>query len=222
VSRRGASIVLGAGAIGATWIVVRRLEDRWAATDDEERSVLPGDEFVDEPASQTTRAITIDAEPAAVWPWIVQIGADRGGFYSYDWLENLMGLGIHSADAVVAEWQHRAVGDLVFANRSGSGGWYVVAVEEDQTLVLQMADVRAGRPADRKSGWKWEFLWTFALRRTPDGTTRLLVRERAAFGSRLTARLMAPLGPVSLVMTQKMLRGIKSRAERGRPETGDG
>src|SRR3954454_6872663 len=95
------------------------------ATPAEQAMVLPGDHLVAEPATQVTRARTIDASPEAVWRWVAQIGADRGGFYSYDWLENLFRLGIHSADRVAPEWQTRDVGELVFANRAGTGGWYV-------------------------------------------------------------------------------------------------
>ena len=107
---------------------------------------LPGDDLVPDPAEQNTRAIEIDAEPSSVWPWIIQIGADRGGFYSYEWLENLFGLGIHNSDVVVNQWQHRTVGDLVFADAKGSGGWYVMEVRPGEALVLQIGDVRAGRP----------------------------------------------------------------------------
>ena len=187
--------------------------ERWGATAEELSASLPGDDLVAEPASQSTRAITVRAPSAAVWPWVVQLGADRAGFYSYDWLENLFGLGIHSADEVVPEWQHRAVGDLVHANAAGTGGWYVVRVVPVEALVLQAANVRAGRPMRRDEDLRWEFLWTFALREAPDGSTRLLVRERVGFGSRWTAALMAPVGLVSFVMTRKMLRGIRDRAE---------
>jgi hypothetical protein len=94
---------------------------------------LPGDDLVAEPAEQITRAVTIDAEPDAVWPWIIQIGADRGGFYSHEWLENLFGLGIRNSEVVVLAWQHR--------------------------------DVRTGRPLRRDEQLRWEFCWSFVLRR---------------------------------------------------------
>jgi hypothetical protein len=193
--------------------VVRPWHLRWGATDDEVDARLVGDDLVAEPARQCTRAITIDAPPARVWPWVVQLGADRGGFYSYDWLENLFALGIHSADRIVPEWQQRQVGDLVYADAKGSGGWYVMAVEHERALVLQVADVEAGHPVRRSEPPWWEFAWTFALREVPDGTTRLLVRERVAFGRTLVRLAMAPVGVVSFVMTRKMMLGIKVRAE---------
>lgn len=193
--------------------VVRPGHESWGPTEEEARARLPGDELVAEPAGQVTRAVTIDAPPAAVWPWVVQLGADRGGFYSYDWLENLFGLGIHSADQIVPEWQHRDIGDLVYANAAGSGGWYVMQVRAGEALVLQMANIKAGRPAHRDDPWSWEFAWIFALRETANGATRFIVRERVGFGNRVLGGVLAPVGFVSFVMTRKMLHGIKARAE---------
>lgn len=177
--------------------------------------MLPGDDLVAEPADQITRAITIDAPREAVWPWIVQIGADRGGFYSYDLLENLFGLDIHSADQIVEEWQDLAVGDVVAADRKGSGGWYVMELRPNDALVLKVADLATGRPMRRDQQLRWEFLWTFAVRDAAGGGTRLLIRERVAFDSWLTRWLMAPVGLASFVMTRRMLLGIRSRAEAG-------
>jgi hypothetical protein len=201
-------------AIGAAWHRwVTPWHERWGATDDEVRMALPGDGLVGEPAQQNTRGIEIDAEPGSVWPWIVQIGADRGGFYSYEWLENLFGLGIRNSDVLVPAWQHRSVGDLVLADAKGSGGWYVMDVRDGDALVLQVGDVRTGRPIHRDEQLRWEFSWAFVVLPAPGGRSRLLVRERTGFGSRLTEVAMSPVGFVSFVMTQKMLRGIKVRAE---------
>ncbi len=207
-----------AGAVLAYRVLLRPWHERWGATNDEVQASLPGDELVAAPARQITRAIAIDAPPDTVWPWVVQLGADRAGFYSYDWLENLAGLDIHSSDRVVSEWQQRSVGDLVYANAAGTSGWYVVHVVPNEALVLKMADVPAGRPARRDGQLRWEFLWTFVLEDSGSGTSRLLVRERVAFASGVTQLLMAPFGFVSFVMTQKMLRGIKERAEATRAQ----
>jgi hypothetical protein len=212
------ALLVAAAAVGYRQIL-RPWHERWGATDQEVYDALPGDELVAEPATQNTRAITVDAPPEQVWPWVVQLGADRAGFYSYDWLENLFGLGIHSARQVVPDWQQRAVGDLVHADAAGTGGWYVMKVVPNEVLVLKMADVKAGQPARRDEQLRWEFLWTFAIQDLGNGTTRLLVRERTGFGSPATRMLMAPVGFISFVMTQKMMRGIKARAEAGAGST---
>jgi hypothetical protein len=206
-------VVLGAAVLAYEgW--GRRWHERWGATDEEVALALPGDDLVAEPADQVTRAVSIDAPPHEVWPWLVQLGADRGGFYSYDVLENLFGLRVHSEDTVVADWQGLAVGDVVAANRARTGGWYVMLLVPDEVLVLKVADLKAGRPVRRGEQLGWEFLWTFALRPAPGGGTRLLVRERTGFDRPLTRWLMAPVGLVSFVMTRRMLLGIRDRAER--------
>lgn len=203
--------------VGVLGIAYRRglhpWQERWGARDEDLIASLQGDDLIAEPAGQVTRAIEIAAAPEAVWPWVIQLGADRGGFYSYDWLENLFRLGIHSADRIVPEWQKRAVGDLVHADAKGNNGWYVSDVRPPHALVLKMANVKEGRPFRRDEPPFMEFTWAFVLEPDGEGRTRLLVRERVAFGKRLAQVAGSPVGLISFVMTQKMMRGIKTRAE---------
>ncbi|MGI9579464.1 MAG: SRPBCC family protein [Microthrixaceae bacterium] len=213
VSRLIAGAAVGAAAVVAYRRWVKPWQERWGATEAEIESPLPGDEHVPEPATQRTRAISIDASPEDVWPWVVQIGADRGGFYSYDWLENLFGLKIHSAGQIVDAWQDLRVGEIVAADRRRSGGWAVAELEPGEVLALILADVSTGRAVTRDEGMRWEFLWTFAVQPGPEGGTRLLVRERTGFGSSLGKIVMAPVDLVSFAMTRRMLIGIRSRAE---------
>jgi uncharacterized protein YndB with AHSA1/START domain len=205
---------VGAAAMVGWWKVLTPWQRNWGATEAEVALSLPGDVLTPPPVEQNTRAITIAAPPEDVWPWLVQMGADRGGFYSYAWLENLFGLDIHNADRIVEEWQQLAVGDWVWANRGRSGGWVVEQLEPDELLVLKTADRESGRAVSRDEGLGFEFQWTFALRPAPLGATRLLIRERSAYGRRLTRWLLAPVGLVSFVMTRRMLEGIRVRAER--------
>lgn len=207
----GVALVAASGIAYERWF--EPWQQRWGATEEETRLALPGDELVVDPAEQATRAVTVDATPDQVWPWLVQLGADRAGFYSYDWLENLIGLDIHSAETVEATWQDLQVGDVVYASRDRSAGWYVMELRPREALVLQVANLAAGRPLRRDEQLKWEFLWTFALRPTDAGTTRLLVRERTAFDSSVTRAMMTPMGLASFVMTRRMMLGIKARAE---------
>jgi hypothetical protein len=145
-----------------------------------------------------------------VWPWIAQLGQGRGGFYSYDALENLVGCDIHSADRVVPEWQDLKVGDQVkLAPEVGVG---VTVVEPGRALML-----RGGVPMGAVPP-PYDFTWAFVLREQPDGTTRLLVRERYAYTQRWAPFLVEPVAVVAFVMSQRMLRGIRDRAEwAGRP-----
>jgi hypothetical protein len=169
----------------------------WGATKAEAAATLPGDEFLEEADGIATRAIGIDAPPAAVWPWVAQIGpSPRGGAYTYDWIENLLGLNMHSVDHVLPAFQHPQVGDTI---GYGSNRMRVERVEPEHVLAWRSED----------GNW----VWTFILE-SHDGSTRLISRNRFRLPT-LTARLgMVPMEPASLVMERKMLRGIKLRAEK--------
>ena len=204
---------VGVAAAAAWWKVFTPWQRNWGATEEEVAMALPGDELTPPPIEQNTRAITIAAPPEEVWPWLVQMGADRGGFYSYAWLENLFGLKIHNADRIVDGWQQLAVGDWVWGARNRSAGWTVELLEPNLALVMKTADPKLGRTTSRDEGIGFEFQWTFAVRPAAGGATRLLIRERTAYGRRLTRWLMAPVGLVSFVMTRKMLDEIRVLAE---------
>jgi len=199
--------------------VLRRRYNRWGATDEELARPMPGDELVVDPRLTYTRAITIDAPPEDVWPWLVQYGQGRGGFYSSDAVENLIGCDIHSTDEILPEHQHLAVGDLI---RSGGRDtfpcWIVMQVEPPSTLVLQ----GAGTPAEVDvpevvdqvpergyvaSTWQW------ILEPVDDGRrTRLIVRQRCTYSPNQSV-LWHVIEPLNFVMERKMLLGIKARAE---------
>jgi hypothetical protein len=197
-------------AIAATW-AVRRTSLRWGASDDELRMPLPGDEFLPAPDLQATRAITINAPTSQVWPWVAQLGQNRGGFYTYDWMENLVGCDIHSSNVIVPELRIRAVGDEV--NLAPPVALKVVAFEEGRHSVLRGAVAADGTEA----GAPYDFTWAFVLIEGALGTTRLVVRERYAYLSSWAGALVEPVEMVSFLMSQRMLRGIRDRAERSIP-----
>jgi hypothetical protein len=178
---------------------------RWGATDDELNVALPGDELVPAADLTATRAVTVRASADGVWPWVAQLGQGRAGFYSYDFLENLMGCSIHSAERVVPEWQPIDVGDAVHLHPAV--GLVVAVVEPGRALVL-----RGGVPIGRMPP-PYDFTWAFVLRDQADGT-RLVVRERYGYSRRWARLLVEPAELVSFLMSQRMLRGIKERAER--------
>lgn len=153
----------------------------------------------------STRAMTIQSSPEDVWPWIAQLGQGRGGFYSYDLAENLIGCNIHSAETVVAEWQDIAVGDEVRLHPEVSLA--VTVVEPGRALVLRRA-VPVGATAG-----PYDMTWAFVLRDGPGDTTRLVVRERYRYVARWAALIVEPVELVSSVMSKRMLRGIRQRAE---------
>jgi hypothetical protein len=206
----GLSAVVGGlyATLGRRWI------RQWGATQEEVRRPLPGDGLLAEAVYETTHAIDIDAPPEDVWPWLVQMGQGRGGFYSYEWVENLGGLDIHSVDRLVPEYQELAEGDLV--RLAPNTGLVVAAVEPPRALVLRAtADMATKRPPERSDPGYFDWSWAFVVE--PVGTmgSRLLIRLRADTAAGLPFSLVGPLvwEPLHFLMERKMLRGIRERAE---------
>jgi len=213
--RRRTTLAVAAGvvvaAVAGYRTRVRPWLAHWGATPDEVDATLPGDELVDGRGPRTTRALTIDASPAAVWPWLAQIGEDRAGFYSYAWLERLAGCAMHNADGIHPEWAHQEAGETVWlAQRYHELGRQVVARLEPERAfaMVSPADWDAIGRGERATG-----AWTFVLEPTPDGRTRLLAR-----GSGGAVGTFA-FDVAHFVMEQKMMRGIKQRAERAGVES---
>ena len=200
-----AAIVAAAGASAALARAGRARLLRWGATDAEISDSQPGDDLIVNADVTATRAIAIRRSPNAVWPWIVQLGQGRGGFYSYDRLENLLGFDIHSADQVIPDWQKLEVGDEV--RLAATVGLKAVIVEPGRALVLQGILPIARRPP-------FESTWAFILSEQPDGTTRLISRERYGYKRWWARFVVEPTQAASFVMSRKMLLGIRERAER--------
>jgi hypothetical protein len=175
-----AGTALGLVAAGC-YIVARRWFSSWGATKSERTEHLPGDDLIQHPSVNTTRAVTIHAPPEQVWPWIVQMGQDRAGLYSYDWLENLCGLQFRNADHIVADWHHLDIGDQIRAappKAGPEGGFTVVALEPQQLILTAIGDPAVVLPQTRDGHLPEGGTWAFVLRPTPRGT-RLIVRLRA-------------------------------------------
>jgi hypothetical protein len=225
--RRLPRTALTAGAL-LPWVyvmLVRPWHTRWGATREEATRPLPYDHLVPRPLAQTTRAITIDVPPGEVWRWLVQLGVGRGGLYSYDWLENLANLDVHSAWEIVPELQNLEVGDLVRLAPESMGaeaGWRVAVVEPGRMLVLhQPADPDTGRPLDRddpKLGNYYGWNWAFVLGQVEGDRTRLIVRSRVDGAPRSPIKVfyVLLLEFPHFVMERGMLKGIKKRAERSK------
>jgi hypothetical protein len=179
----------------------------WGAREDEVAASLPGDDLVNAHTPRTTRAVTVDAPIDDVWPWLAQIGEDRGGFYSYSWLERAVGADIRNANTIHPEWQNIRVGDTVWlARRYGEVARQVVAAVEPSSHLVLMSpdDFQRVQRGERASG-----SWGFYLREQ-DGWTRIVVRgSGGAVGH-------AAFDVAHFVMEQKMIRGIRHRAEQMR------
>jgi hypothetical protein len=204
---KGNTLLAIGAALGGSAVVYEKLLRApiltWGATTEEAGARFPGDELLEHADRVATRAITIEAPASAVWPWIAQMGpSPRGGAYTYDWIENLLGLNMHSADRVLPEFQHPRVGD---GFGYGANKMSFAIVEPDRVLAAQSAD----------GNW----IWTFILREQ-EGRTRLISRNHFRL-PRIEDRIgMIPMEPASLVMERKMLVGIKKRAEQLATERG--
>ena len=213
----------GAGMIGACLVlqpVLRTRYRRWGASDAEVAQQLPGDARVPNASVVQTLAVTVHASAAEVWPWLAQIGQERGGLYSYALLENFARCQIHNADRIVPEWELQ-VGDRVRLGPPGYPVNVVAGVERNHWLLLGGADIKTAvlEPAPAPSQASYTaYSWVFVLAAQPDGTTRLITRTRLdyaphTFGLMLTWEWLTD--PIGFVMLRRMLLGIKARAEQG-------
>jgi hypothetical protein len=175
--------------------------DRWGATDAELAATFPGDELVPAPLSFVNHAVTINAAPEKIYPWLVQMGADKGGLYSYTALENLIACPQTNADRIHAEWQNLQVGDLVrlCPKDPGPPPYIVAQIYPNQAIVL-----------GHKENGQWVDLWQFVIVPQADGSSRLVLRTRTlAVGG-----FWDVIHPGVFVMERGLLLGVKERAEK--------
>lgn len=213
-SRLGSLAVTAAALTGAYAFFIRPAILRWGAMDDELEMPLPGDALVPEPRGESTRSITIDVPPKTVWPWLVQMGQGRAGLYSYDWLENMMGLEIHSANEIIPEYQELQVGDIIRLVPEGNEPdlhFEVALLEPERALVLRTP---GSKEESYAAGMPFA-TWAFILQPLSGQRTRLLVRFRTDFNPNPAGYIVNKyaLEPVQFLMEQKMMQGIKERAE---------
>jgi hypothetical protein len=201
--------LIRAAAAAALLYAARRYYRNWGTTKEECRMRLPGDALVHGPVDQTTEGVWINASAGSVWPWLVQMGQDRGGLYSFETLENLVGLHYRNADRIRPEWQHLAPADemrLVPKGWMGLGNGFsmhVVDVIEQQCIVLGAAP--PGQPSD--------MVWSFHLFPHWDDRCRLLIRTRTQLRHPGEVIITELAGPAKALLTRGILLGIKRRAE---------
>lgn len=201
-------ILLGMGYLGVRpWML------RWGATRTEAERPMAGDDLIAASIMSSTRAIEIAAPAERIWPWLAQMGQGRGGFCSYDWLENALGMDIHNVDQILPELQDPRPGGLIPFWRGA--GVNVAAVAPPHLLVLAgtlVAPKGEGGAAASEAGGTW----VFAVEEHPAGTTRLVIRSRVARSAPawLAAIMMRLMELMHFIMERRMLLGIRERAER--------
>jgi hypothetical protein len=200
---------LGAVFTGALVWLIRPWYLYWGAKEDEINKALPGDALIPVSKGGHTRAITIQAPASDIWPWLVQIGADKGGFYSYTWIEGLIGCPITNADRIHPEWQDLKPGDLMrmCVNDPAPPPYEVIQVLPDRALVLG----HRATEADMLGDTEWFDTWSFILDPVDAHTTRLIARSRNA----KNVAWMRIIEPGFFIMESGMLKGMKVRAEKG-------
>lgn len=190
--------------------------NRWKERrDPDEDRALPGDAILAAPRAQATHHVDIAAPPERVWPWLVQMGCGRAGWYSWDFLDNG---GVASADRIIPSLQRIAVGDILPMRPKGGDGFAVLVIDPPRSLVLGDPSLLPGRtaPGDAPRG-----TWAFALEPSGDNGTRLVVRVRIDHRPSLPAAVLGPLiRGVHAVMERKQLRTLKQRVEAHSPRGG--
>ena len=191
------------------WFPVRRWMARWGATPSDLTRVMAGDSLIVDPTYSGTMAVIVNARPEHIWPWLVQMGYQRGGLYSYDWLDRLFGyLDRPSASQILPEFQHLAAGDEL---PLGWGpAWPVAVIEHRRALVLDMRNM---------GGIDW--VWQFGLYPVDEKRTLLVSRSRVHARTIWAWLLTSAIEPAGFIMTRRMLLGLKQRAESLRPARPD-
>jgi hypothetical protein len=183
------------------WFPIRRWMSRWGTTPSDRSRVMAGDGLLVDPTCSYTMAVIVNAPPEDTWPWLVQMGYQRGGLYSYDWLDRLFGyLDRPSATSILPEFQHLAVGDEIPLGRGPN--WPVAVVEPRRALVLDMRNM---------SGFDW--VWQFGLYTVDEKRTRLVSRSRVRTKTVWPRLFTYAIEPAGFLMTRRMLLGLKARAE---------
>ena len=184
--------------------------NNWGTSKDELMQQFLGDAIIDVPKMVSTKSIRITAEPKQIWPWLVQMGQGRGGFYSYERLQNLVGLQMENADQIIPEYQDTAIGDIM--KLSPQGGGEVIVMEENQAIVLYADEKQMINPNIKES--RFSTTWLFYLEHKDGGESKLYSRGRYRFKGIIIGVMMRIfLEPITFVMERKMLKGIKKRVE---------
>jgi hypothetical protein len=194
--------IAATAALPAYYLLVRRWHARWGATDEEVERAMPGDDLVEDPGDVSTRAVTMRATPADIWPWLLQMGYQRGGLYSNDWIDKVIGvLDEPSSWEILPEFQHLEAGDVIPIGGSGPD-WPVKSIEPCKSLVLDI----------RPEGI--DISWSIGLYEIDEKHTRFVLRIRIRMKPLMHVLSLFPISDFGqFLMVRWMLLGIKARAE---------
>jgi hypothetical protein len=216
MSRRGIGIAVAAASAAIGYAVLHRLGRTSGTSAGERAAQLPGDDLIERPLVTTTHAITIDATPDRVWPWLVQMGWHQGGWYTARWVDRMLfPANWPSADRIIPELQSRRVGDRIPDGPPDSATEFViVAMQRNRHLVLRSRTHLPPSWRERYGAWI-DWTWAFVLEPVAGGRTRLVLRSRCRLGPRwIAACYWGAMVPADFVMARQQLKGVKSRAER--------
>jgi hypothetical protein len=205
VTRRTRWTIVGLGGLAAAVyaLVLRPWMLAWGSTAEERARPLPGDDLKPDAEYVTTRAVAIRAPAESVWPWLIQMGQDRAGFYTHNWVERALQSGIPDTSEIRPEWQHLEVGDLMRTNRDIGGqpmGWPVAAVDPGRSLVVTSKSMPAGT-------------YAFVIEPIDEGTSRLIVRDRARWKRSEWPFAALVYEPLHAYMETGLMSGVRRRAE---------
>lgn len=211
--RDAAEGIAGASVMLVAWLTpfLRQRRCHWGLSEEEANVPRPGDELVPAPRWSWTHAVQIEAKPEEIWPWLAQMGADRAGFYSYQWLENVVGCEIHNAERVHHEWAHK-VGDKLVLHPE-MPPLVVTSVDPGRSLVAYSPSTEP----EPKPGAPWTSVsWAFLLEPLSNGCCRVVSRFRSACSDDVATLLFQGptfLEPIGFAMDRRMLLGIRERVE---------
>ncbi len=196
------TLIVALSLVVVYWLPIRRWMGHWGTTPADLTRTMAGDGLIIDPTFAYTMAATVNARPEHIWPWLLQMGYQRGGLYSYDWLDRLFGLlDRPSATRILPEFQQLAVGDRIPLPRGQ--GYPVAAIQPDRALVLDMRNM-----------WGFDWVWQFGLYPVDEARTRLVsrshVRPRSVWAWLFSVLMIEP---AAFLMTRRMLLGLKQRAE---------
>lgn len=207
-------------------LFLKPLRDRWGLSKAESLRELPGDHLVKKPRSHFSHGIKINAPVEYVWPWVAQMGKDRGGFYSYEALENIAGLGIYNSETILGEFQDPKVGDII--PFGPDGGSPLVICEKGRAMVIEHCDdLDKKSTSDPVKGSSKNFLhlsWLWYIESIDEGFTRFISRNRVNYNPSIKNRIIFKFlaEPIIFAMDRKMCLGIKKRSERMYRNAADG